>query len=747
MSDPWVQYAQSWFNLTYESVLGVSVAEDGYTGWQIMYALTRALQYELGISPQVDNFGSGTLSALTAYGTITATHPSPAAKSQIIKIAQAAMYCKGYNAANGVVTGYWDSTTRAAMTQIRNDLGLSGTSSDLTPKLFKFLLTMDAAVLLSGGDAEIRAAQRAMNSRYLHRADFYCVPADGYFLRDTHRAMMFAIQYELGLADGVANGNLGPMTRTQLQAQAMLNVGSTDTTKFFVHLFNLALRVNGAPVTFSGSYTSTTATHVSNFQSFVALPVNGTADLQTWSSLLVSTGDPSRPGTGADTAYPLTSSRLSHLRSNGYIYFGRYLTNATDHNPDKDLQPGEAAAIFAAGGRLFPLFQTGGGDPAHFTTKRAREVAEEAACAAWHYRIPANTVIYFSVDYDAYDWEVTDNVIPYFQVLNDTLSNYGRNYRVGVYGPRNVCKRLQAAGLSVYSFVSDMSTGYSGNLGHTMPTNWSFDQITTLSTGTGSSYFPWDKNIVSGRDPGIASLAPLLTAGNDPLIRSTSKDAYYADIVDCTYRVADTQNDPLVVSGEHTLISSNAWTTRTRYEAHDALVTNLASQFNMHKALILTPFIWESMMINPLDLVQDERVLNYYNNRQNGTILDLPTDCSTGVCQIFAATAIRSRNWAVSQGLLSDRLYDAGTWQDMFEMWSKLRNNDAFNITTCMYVMMYEAATSGYSLSGLRDLTPSEVMHVLGRYNDHDQTYGNVFYGRKLVPLYYEIQRAHASFR
>lgn len=746
MSDPWVQNTQSWFNLTYETVLGVSVTEDGYPGWQTMYALTRALQFELGISPQVDNFGAGTLSALTAFGTITSTYPT--GESQIVKIAQAAMYCKGYNAANGVLTGYWDTTTRAAMTQLRNDLGLTGTSSALTPKLFKFLLTMDAATLLPGGDMEIREAQRAMNSRYLHRADFYCIPADGYFLRDTHRALMFAIQYELGLVDGVANGYLGPTTRTQLEAQATLGVGSTDTTKYFVHLFTLALRVNGAPVTFSGTYSSTTAAHVSDFQAFVALPVNGTANLQTWSSLLVSTGDPTRPGTGADTAYPLTPARLSHLRANGYVYFGRYLTNATDHNPDKDLQPGEAAAIFAAGGRLFPLFQTGGADPAHFTTKRAREVAEEAACAAWHYRIPANTVIYFSVDYDAYDSEVTANVIPYFQVLNNTLSNYGRSYRVGVYGPRNVCKRLQAEGLSVYSFVSDMSTGYSGNLGHTMPTNWSYDQITTLSVGTGTSYFPWDKNIVSGRDPGIASLAPFLTAGDDPLIPSASKNSYYSSILACSYRVADTQNDPVMVTAEHAFISSNAWTTRLRYEAYDSLITGLASQFNMHKALILTPLIWESMMINPGDWPQDERVLNYYNNRQNGNIIpDLPTDSSTGMCQIFASTAIRSRNWAVGQGLLNDRLYDVNTWQDMFEMWSNLRNNEVFNITTCMYVMMYEAATSGYSLSGLRDLTPSEVMHVLGRYNDHDQTYGNVFYGRKLVPLYYEIQRAHASFR
>ena len=52
------------------------------------------------------------------------------------------------------------------------------------------------------------------------------------------------------------------------------------------------------------------------------------------------------------------------------------------------------------------------------------------------------------------------------------------------------------------SFVADMSTGYSGNLGYRMPTNWAFDQIKEYTIGSGSGAIAIDKNIASGRDPG-----------------------------------------------------------------------------------------------------------------------------------------------------------------------------------------------------------------------------------------------------
>lgn len=53
--DQKVLQAQQWVNATCSSVAGFNpVVEDGITGWSTMYALTRALQHELGITGLTD---------------------------------------------------------------------------------------------------------------------------------------------------------------------------------------------------------------------------------------------------------------------------------------------------------------------------------------------------------------------------------------------------------------------------------------------------------------------------------------------------------------------------------------------------------------------------------------------------------------------------------------------------------------------------------------------------------------------
>ncbi|RMI44816.1 hypothetical protein [Streptomyces triticirhizae] len=65
MADEMVRAAQRFINTVYSDVSGIPrLEEDGQTGWDVMFALTRALQYELGITALSDNFGPGTLAAL-----------------------------------------------------------------------------------------------------------------------------------------------------------------------------------------------------------------------------------------------------------------------------------------------------------------------------------------------------------------------------------------------------------------------------------------------------------------------------------------------------------------------------------------------------------------------------------------------------------------------------------------------------------------------------------------------------------
>ena len=52
-----------------------------------------------------------------------------------------------------------------------------------------------------------------------------------------------------------------------------------------------------------------------------------------------------------------------------------------------------------------------------------------------------------------------------------------------------------------------MSYGYSGNLGFRLPDNWAFDQISTVTLGSGIGAIEIDNNIASGRDLGAASVS------------------------------------------------------------------------------------------------------------------------------------------------------------------------------------------------------------------------------------------------
>ena len=53
--------------------------------------------------------------------------------------------------------------------------------------------------------------------------------------------------------------------------------------------------------------------------------------------------------------------------------------------------------------------------------------------------------------------------------------SYDNKYRIGVYGSRNICQKVCSLTKAESSFVADMSTGYSGNLGYSMPSNWAFE--------------------------------------------------------------------------------------------------------------------------------------------------------------------------------------------------------------------------------------------------------------------------------
>jgi peptidoglycan hydrolase-like protein with peptidoglycan-binding domain len=510
MSDPMVLAAQKWVNATYQNVPGYShCIEDGLTGWDTIDSLIMGLQSEFGISPVTDAFGPSTYAHAQAHGDIKTGETN----HNLVKLVQSAMYCKGYDGSS--LSGTWDARTIAGVKALQQDIGYSSSTATgrVSPKLLKALMNMDAFVLIDGGSTAVRSAQQWLNLTYINRQDFFYLPCDGYFSRGVQTALVYGIQYEIGMADGVANGNVGPGTQAGLKtADATLTVGKVDSTKRFVRLFQAAMIFNQWPVSFNGTYSQTVSDKVKLFQGFAAFPTasrNGIGDFQTWMELLVSTGDPSRPGTAADMASTITAARAQSLVAAGYKTVGRYLTNyALPGALDKKIKPGEITTILGAGLTLFPIFEEGGDEIDWFTTPQGITDAHAAHDAATAYGIPAGTVIYFAVDFDATAEDVEAAVLPYFRGVQTGIADRGGKYVIGIYGSRNVCSTISAAGLSARSFVGGMSTGFSGNLGFPLPKDWSFNQIAGETVGSGTGAIEIDKNIKSGRDNGVTSLTP-----------------------------------------------------------------------------------------------------------------------------------------------------------------------------------------------------------------------------------------------
>jgi peptidoglycan hydrolase-like protein with peptidoglycan-binding domain len=364
--------------------------------------------------------------------------------------------------------------------------------------------------LASNGRPVVRDIQKQLVARYGARTGFPAVTTDGVWTGDSHKALIHALQLEMGIDEATANGVFGPLTRTTLQKQATLTVGSADTTGYLVHLLQASLVVMSTwdgPV--DGTFSAEQGVRLSQFQRTVALPETGRGDYRTWAALLASNGDPTRPGNAADGITVITAERAKTLKDAGYTIVGRYLTNSD--RPDaleKRIQDGELQAIFAGGLKVFPIFQEGGTDTTYFSYDLGVRAAGRADDAARRLGFLPGTPIYYAVDFDATGDEVETYLEPYFRGIHDELRRRGSAYRVGVYAGRRICCTLAAAHLTELSYVADMSTGWGANLGAKIPENWAFDQILEHTIGAGDQAFDIDTNVVSGRDAGQSRVEP-----------------------------------------------------------------------------------------------------------------------------------------------------------------------------------------------------------------------------------------------
>jgi len=518
--DQMVLKTQQWLNGIYKDNPNYSlVPESGATGWPTIKALTTALQIELGISAPNGTFGPATRSVFENLS-IDSQPQNNWSESAIVSmqhkiyILQGALFCKGYNP--GGFTGTFGKNTEAAIKSLQSDAGLPTVNGVVDSILMKALLSMDAFQCLTYGeykekcDEKIRTIQQSLNKKYISNTSFSTdiglVPCDGIYSRSTNKALVYALQIEEGIT--APNGVFGPTTKSKCP---VLSVGSNKSK--FIYLLQYALYCNGKefdPNGFDGGYGTGVKNAVTKFQTFCGLNGDGIAGSQTFASLLVSTGDTTRKGTACDCSTTITPAIAATLKANKYTIVGRYLTGRFK------MTSNELKTIFDNGLSVIPLFEIGGYKLDYFSYEQGISDAKSALFAATQFGFPKDTIIYFAVDFDALDSDVTSNVLPYFKAISEQFTNSNSIFKIGIYAPRNVCSRVSSAGYSCSSFVCDMSTGFSGNLGYPLPKDWAFDQISTI-TLHGNADIEIDNNISSGKDLGANSASPVdvLDALND----------------------------------------------------------------------------------------------------------------------------------------------------------------------------------------------------------------------------------------
>lgn len=492
--DEMVKETQVWLNKTYGKVSGFGkVPEDGNTGWNTVYGLTRALQHELGITDLVDNFGPSTAAK---WDTQFANKVKTGFKHNVVKIIQGGFWCKGINPED--FTGEFTTNTAAAVVELKKDAGIKDTSANVNSDIMKALLTMSAFVLVPGGDAKIRSMQQQLNHDY--QAYTGILPCDGIYQRDTNTALIYALQSVEGMDTGTANGYYGPGT---INKTPTVNSGATGA---IVKIIQYGLYVNGFySGAFNVQFTQNVADGIVSFRKFMKLPpYTSTADLTVIKGLLTSNGNTNRSSDGVDMATQITSAATAKsLKAAGYNIIGRYLTGSVGTGADKrdkNLTNTEVKLLLDANLKIFPIYEDGGYEESYFNSKQGFADASIAVNTARQLGLPSGTVIYFAVDVDIQDGNMSSTVVPYFEGITGIIGS--TEYKAGIYGTRNAC--LHVNHLVKYSFVADMSSGWSGNLGFKMPENWSFDQFNEF-TGA-STGIDMDQVAVSGKDNGVSKV-------------------------------------------------------------------------------------------------------------------------------------------------------------------------------------------------------------------------------------------------
>jgi hypothetical protein len=163
-------------------------------------------------------------------------------------------------------------------------------------------------------------------------------------------------------------------------------------------------------------------------------------------------------------AIDTTSSVLGNINnilSAGYHGIIRYISPNTKNFPNKQLTPDEISAVHSVPGMALGLVYENGYPTSvgYFSAAQGTADATDALATFTSLGVPATIPVFFAVDYDAADADISGAILDYFTTVHAQFSAAG--LLIGVYGSGATCSYLQGAGVVHYTWLSQ-SRGFNG---------------------------------------------------------------------------------------------------------------------------------------------------------------------------------------------------------------------------------------------------------------------------------------------
>lgn len=164
---------------------------------------------------------------------------------------------------------------------------------------------------------------------------------------------------------------------------------------------------------------------------------------------------------------------------------------------------------------------------------------------------------------------------------------------------------------------------------------------------------------------------------------------------------------------------------------YDSIITSASEKYDVPKAIIQAALLREIRWIDVTDELADGFVIEtkaYYDRLDNymsmpfwrklivgapKVPIHLADDSSTGLGQIFAKTAIETINWYNDKYKIYDSI-DISDRNEYYDVWNKLRTDDAYNIEISALIHLKSADDMGINI---KSLSEKDIKTLFGRYN------------------------------